>query len=78
MVEFMGTSYLSSSMNGTARWAAPKAISIRVKPSRPATSWMNDRIWAFIQTCWSTEGHDAGRPSAEEALNFIQEELSLL
>jgi hypothetical protein len=24
MVEFMGTSYLSSSMNGTARWAAPE------------------------------------------------------
>ncbi|KIK79811.1 hypothetical protein PAXRUDRAFT_160273 [Paxillus rubicundulus Ve08.2h10] len=126
MVEFMGTSYLSSSMNGTARWAAPEifttsddetsawvptersdiysfgsimlqvytgevpyvnlqrdvqvllALSRGVKPSRPATSWMNDRIWNFIQRCWLTEGHDARRPSAEEALNFIQGELSLL
>ncbi|KIJ10813.1 hypothetical protein PAXINDRAFT_172034 [Paxillus involutus ATCC 200175] len=126
MVEFMGTSYLSSSMNGTARWAAPEifttrddessawvpteqsdiysfgsiilqvctgevpyvnlqrdvqvllALSRGVKPSRPATSCMTDRIWDFIQTCWSTEGHDAGRPSAEEALNLIQGELSLL
>ncbi|KAF9233547.1 kinase-like domain-containing protein, partial [Melanogaster broomeanus] len=126
IIEFMGTSYLSSSMNGTARWAAPEifavqedqssicipteqsdiysfgsiilqvlsgevpyadlkrdvqvllALSRGVKPTRPQTPWMNDRSWEFIQICWSTGDHGAKRPSAEEALRFIQGELSLL
>ncbi|KAF8836377.1 kinase-like protein [Paxillus ammoniavirescens] len=124
MVEFMGTSYLPSSMNATARWVAPEiftsyedeslswvpteqsdiysfgsimlqvcsgevpyvnlqrdvqvllALSRGVKPSRPQTAWMNDRIWDFIQRCWGE--HSAKRPSAEEALKFLQGELSLL
>ncbi|KAF8842576.1 kinase-like protein [Paxillus ammoniavirescens] len=49
-----------------------------VTPSRPTTQWMNDRMWVFIQRCWSIEEKGAKRPSAEEALNFIQEEISLL
>ncbi|KIK90981.1 hypothetical protein PAXRUDRAFT_831221 [Paxillus rubicundulus Ve08.2h10] len=53
------------------------ALSTGVKPSRPQTPWMTDRIWAFIQRCWTTVELGAKRPSAEEALNFI-EELSLL
>ncbi|KIJ09453.1 hypothetical protein PAXINDRAFT_172480 [Paxillus involutus ATCC 200175] len=124
MVEFMGTSYLPSSMNATARWVAPEiftsyndeslswvpteqsdiysfgsimlqvcsgevpyanlqrdvqvllALSRGVKPSRPQTAWMNDRIWDFIQRCWGEQS--AKRPSAEEALSFLQGELSLL
>ncbi|KIJ09819.1 hypothetical protein PAXINDRAFT_17119 [Paxillus involutus ATCC 200175] len=52
------------------------ALSKGATPSRPLTPWMNDRIWHFIQRCWSTEEHGAKRPSAEEALKFIQEELS--
>ncbi|KIK81469.1 hypothetical protein PAXRUDRAFT_832838 [Paxillus rubicundulus Ve08.2h10] len=126
MVEFMGTSYLPSSMNATARWVAPEiftiyddesstwvpteqsdiysfgsimlqvcsgevpyvnlqrdvqvlfALSRGVNPSRPQTSWMNDRIWDFIQRCWSTGEHSAQRPSAEAALDFIQVESNLL
>ncbi|KIJ09700.1 hypothetical protein PAXINDRAFT_87099, partial [Paxillus involutus ATCC 200175] len=124
--EFLGTSYLSCSMNGTARWAAPEiftthgdeslvwipteqsdiysfgsimlqvcsgdvpyvnlqrdvqvllALSKGVKPSRPQTPWMDDQFWDFIQRCWSTEEYGAKRPSAEEALNFVEGELSLL
>ncbi|KAF9228878.1 kinase-like protein [Gyrodon lividus] len=126
VVEFQGTSYLSSSVNGTTRWAAPEiftmqddessvwvpteqsdiysfgsiilqvlsgevpyadlkrdvqvllALSQGVKPSRPQTPWLNDRFWDFIQRCWLTEEHGAKRPSAEEALSFIQGEISLL
>ncbi|KIJ08811.1 hypothetical protein PAXINDRAFT_102437 [Paxillus involutus ATCC 200175] len=126
VLEFLGTSYSSSSMNGIVRWAAPEvltphddessswapteqsdiyslgsvmlqvcsgevpyvnlrsdaqvllALADGVTPSRPATPWMNDRVWDFIQRCWSTEEQGAKRPSAEEALNFIQEEISLL
>ncbi|KIJ10899.1 hypothetical protein PAXINDRAFT_172003 [Paxillus involutus ATCC 200175] len=126
MLELFGRSYLSSSMNGTVRWAAPEAIitdedessawspteqtdiyafgsimfqvcsgevpyarltndaqvllalSKGPKPSRPQTAWMNDRVWNFIQRCWSAAELGAKRPSAEEALDFIQEELNLL
>ncbi|KIJ10898.1 hypothetical protein PAXINDRAFT_16120 [Paxillus involutus ATCC 200175] len=126
MLELFGASYLSASMNGTVRWAAPEAIttdedessawipteqsdiyafgsimlqvcsgdvpyarltndaqvllalSTGAKPSRPQTAWMNGRIWDFIQKCWATGELGAQRPSAEEALNFIQEELSLI
>ncbi|KIJ10912.1 hypothetical protein PAXINDRAFT_16134 [Paxillus involutus ATCC 200175] len=126
MLELFGTSYLSSSMNGTVRWAAPEAITTDevessawipteksdiysfgsimlqvcsgevpyvhlqsdaqvllalptgAKPPRPQTACMNDRIWDFIQRCWLTEELGAERPSAEEALHFIEEELSLL
>ncbi|KIJ08702.1 hypothetical protein PAXINDRAFT_102482 [Paxillus involutus ATCC 200175] len=126
VLEFLGTSYSSSSMNGIVRWAAPEiltthddesfpwvpteqsdiyslgsvmlqvcsgevpyanlrsdaqvllALADGVTPSRPATPWMNDRVWDFIQRCWLAEERGAERPSAEEALNFIQEEISLL
>ncbi|KIJ08704.1 hypothetical protein PAXINDRAFT_172818 [Paxillus involutus ATCC 200175] len=46
-------------------------------PPRPTTPWMNDRMWDFIQRCWSTEEQGTKRPFAEEALNFIQEEIVL-
>ncbi|KAF8842577.1 kinase-like protein [Paxillus ammoniavirescens] len=126
VMEFLGTSYSPSSMNGIVRWAAPEMLTMHddesspwapteqsdiyslgsvmlqvcsgevpyadlrsdvqvmlalangVTPSRPATPRMNDRMWDFIQRCWSTKEQGAKRPSAEEALNFIQEEISLL
>ncbi|KIK90982.1 hypothetical protein PAXRUDRAFT_831222 [Paxillus rubicundulus Ve08.2h10] len=52
------------------------ALTKGVTPSRPVTPLVNDRMWDFIQRCWSTQ--EAKRPSAEEALNFIREEISLL
>ncbi|KIK75434.1 hypothetical protein PAXRUDRAFT_835662 [Paxillus rubicundulus Ve08.2h10] len=54
------------------------ALSTDVKPSRPQTVWMNDRIWNFIQRCWLTKELGAKRPSAEEALDFINKELGLV
>ncbi|KIJ06169.1 hypothetical protein PAXINDRAFT_20626 [Paxillus involutus ATCC 200175] len=50
-------------------------IDIVIAYQNGRTPWMNDRMWDFIQWCWSTEG--AKRPSAKEALNFIQEEIVL-
>ncbi|KIJ09441.1 hypothetical protein PAXINDRAFT_102246 [Paxillus involutus ATCC 200175] len=126
ILEFLGKSHSSSSMNGIVRWAAPEiltthddessswapteqsdvysfgsvmlqvcsgevpyanlrsdvqvllALAKGATPSRPTTPWMNDRVWDFIQRCWLAEEQGAERPSAEEALNFIQEEISLL
>ncbi|KAF8842578.1 kinase-like protein [Paxillus ammoniavirescens] len=54
------------------------ALSTGMKPSRPQMPWMTDRIWEFIQRCWTTIELGTKRPSAEEALRFIQGELNLL
>jgi hypothetical protein len=52
-----------------------QAIIERKKHPRPADGSITDRQWNFITSCWSIT--PINRPSAEEALQFIDRELAL-
>jgi hypothetical protein len=52
-----------------------QAILERKKHPRPADGSITDRHWNLITSCWSITPID--RPSAEEALQFIDSELCL-
>ncbi|KAF9238134.1 kinase-like domain-containing protein [Melanogaster broomeanus] len=52
------------------------AISQGENPRRPGLAVITDRRWAFIQKCWSTVDEGQSRPSDEEVVEFIREELA--
>ncbi|KAG2140933.1 kinase-like domain-containing protein [Suillus bovinus] len=46
------------------------------KPARPVTPPITDTLWEFMQKCWLDKPEH--RPSAEEVLTFMEEQLKLL
>ncbi|KAF9238962.1 kinase-like domain-containing protein [Melanogaster broomeanus] len=51
------------------------AISQGENPQRPDLAAITDRRWAFIQKCWSTVDEGHSRPSDEEVVEFMRDEL---
>ncbi|KAF9245404.1 kinase-like domain-containing protein, partial [Melanogaster broomeanus] len=51
------------------------AISRGENPQRPGLATITDHRWAFIQKCWSTVDEGQSRPSDEEVVEFMRDEL---